>query len=398
MKRGQLYLSLVFVFFVALVFNMNSVLALSIGDLIQSEWVNAALVFLLLFNFVITIFRDVFKSNYGAAVVISLVVAIAGSLSVVYYFGAFLSKIGLWLLILFVVAIALLMMRFMKGNKGKIGFIVLGVGSILWLAWLQKILCPPFGQLPFNVCQVLDVLSLIILAVVVVKIIIWLIRWATGANLHLGGGRGGWDDGKPGKPGKPDKEEENGEKGIVFVRMLVRGHGKVLNNINLTEFTEGIHSFRTERRQLIFVAHPIQDSFRYWAYDSPWGIRKRRNRMLKINLKHVLYRRKKMIRVWAIFAKSGTQPVTQDHSNEKRPQTQRTEHELRQKYAEYKKKMEKEWNNYQERARKNNQDPKNKKLNLGIPPNREPEGWKRHHYFQAMKAIEVLAKRKGVRL
>lgn len=303
-----MYLSLVLVFFVALFLNISSASALSIGDLIQSEWVNAALIFLLLFNFVITIFRDVFKSNYGAAIVISLVVAIAGSLSVVYYFGAFLSKIGLWLLILFILAIALLMMRFVKGKKGKVGFIVLGVGSIVWLAWLHKMLCPPLGTLPFNVCQVFDVISLIVLAVVVVKAIFWLIGWATGKGLNKGGD-GGWKPDKPGKPGKDGDDGKDGEKGAVFIRMIVRGKGKVVNSVNLTEFTEGTSTLRTERRPFVFVAHPLQDSFMYWMYDSPWGLKKSRNRMLRINLRHVLYRRKNMIRVGAIFAKGGATPA-----------------------------------------------------------------------------------------
>jgi hypothetical protein len=194
MKRG-LILSLLLII---LLFSIHSASALSIGDIIQSEWANAAIIFLLVFNVVLMVFRNFFKSNYGAAIIIAIIIAFAGSLGVVYYFGAFLGKLGLWLAILFVVAIALLVSRFGKG-KGIIVFIILGLASILWLAFGHSLLCRPLGTLPFNVCQILDVIAFVILIACFLRFLFWLLGRArkSGEGIFNRGGRDGGKNKEP---------------------------------------------------------------------------------------------------------------------------------------------------------------------------------------------------------
>jgi len=201
-KRGILvFLALALLL---LIISNSSAAFLSIQSIVESPWVNAALLFLLVFNFVLMIFRDVFRGSYGAAVIIAIVVGLGASLGVTYYFGAFLSKIGVWLLIIFVVAIAILVFRLTRrGGAGTgIVFWILGVSSVAWLAFIHKEVCPPVGGLPDNVCQVLDVLAIIILIICLIRLIKWVIKLFRRDNRQGqgrdGGRRRGENDGNPG--------------------------------------------------------------------------------------------------------------------------------------------------------------------------------------------------------
>lgn len=174
-KRGVLIFLALAIFLITL----TGVLAepFSIQALVESEWVNAALIFLLVFNVVLFVVRDIFRGNYGATIIISIIVALASSLGAIYYFGPFLAKVGLWLLVIFVIAIALLLFRLARKSKaGGIMFWILGLASIAWLAFLHNNVCPPVGSLPQNICQVLDVLAIIILIICFIRLIIWLFK------------------------------------------------------------------------------------------------------------------------------------------------------------------------------------------------------------------------------
>ena len=200
-KRGLLVFLAIALFF--LIISSVSAEFLSVSELVQSEWINAALLFLVVFNFVLFVLKDVFKGSYGAAIVIAIVVGLASSLAVVYYFGAFLADVGVWLLVVFVVAIAILVFRLTRKSKATgIAFWILGIVSAAWLAFLHKPACPPVGPFPEYICQILDILAIVFLIICLIKLIKWFIMLfkrkgdCSGGGRRRGGGDG--DDGKPG--------------------------------------------------------------------------------------------------------------------------------------------------------------------------------------------------------
>ena len=70
---------------------------------------------------------------------------------------------------------------------------------------------------------------------------------------------------------------------------------------------------------------------------------------------------------------------------------ERTAAELQSKWNHYQRIYEQEWNRYQDRARREG-------FRKGIPPRSSPEGHKRMWALKAMKAIEKMAKQKGIKL
>jgi hypothetical protein len=225
MKRGLaskgflLVLVLVFITFL----NFNFVSAFSLQEIVESPWANAALLFLLIFNFVLYVTRDVFKGSQGSAVIVAIVLSLGGSLGVVAAYGSFLARIGVWLLIIFIVAIALLISRFAKG-KGIVAFVILGAGALLWLIYLKHKLCQPNGNLADNVCQILDALSIIILIACFLRLL-----WAGLKKNKLLEGKDG-KDGEKDELEKPDKSEEQGksDKNKIKVYVRVIGDGRVI--------------------------------------------------------------------------------------------------------------------------------------------------------------------------
>jgi len=191
---------------------ISSVSALSIQELIDSLWVNAALVFLLLFNIILFAVKNVFKKSYGAAVIISMIISLMCTVGLVASFGSFFSRIGLWLVILVVLAIALLSLRFAKG-KGVVFFIVFAIAALAWLAFFHNSICPPRGTLSEDACQVIDVLALIIVIVLFFRFLFWLVKRLGKPSFGGGFDKGQkpdkpWKPGRPDKPGKPDKPDK----------------------------------------------------------------------------------------------------------------------------------------------------------------------------------------------
>ncbi len=237
-KRGLLIFLAIALFFI--ITSSASAEFLSIQSLVESEWVNAALLFLLVFNFVLMIIRDVFRGNYGASIIISIVIALGSSLGLVYYFGAFLSKVGIWLLVIFVVAIALLIFRLGRNNRATgIIFIVLGAASLIWLAFLHKEVCPPLGSLPQNICQVLDVLAIILIIICLIRLLAWLIHLSR-RNRQDGQGRNGRDrrdrGDRSGNPGNLAGYVRDRNTSVGISGASVEIHG---GNINHSVMTDG---------------------------------------------------------------------------------------------------------------------------------------------------------------
>jgi len=197
----------------------------SISAFAQNEWVNAALIFLLMFSFLWFVFQRVFKSAPGAALVASIVFGIIASFGIVYYYGAVIGRFGNIFLLLLVAAIVFLLWLQLRRFKISLFFILLAV-TLVWLFYARGQLCPPLGILPQELCLLLDTAAIVILLVSVVKLIIWLIGKLTGhvpqVNFPGGGMFGGGRP--PREPREPRQPRERARRmpGAPRIRFFAR--------------------------------------------------------------------------------------------------------------------------------------------------------------------------------
>ena len=316
MKRGLISL---IIFLFAFIFLAGSVLAyngygsnygFSISDFAQSEMVNVALLFILIFAVCWFVLEQVFHSSKGAAFIISLVLALMGSFGTIYYYGPIIPQVGWWVVALFIVVIGAIVWNQFRG-KGPFFWIALVVSALLWLLWLRPQLCPYI--FPYMVCIILDALTI---AIIIFAIFNFIIKQAFRSRERLG-----------------RKIEERKELKRIEELEKAKEKGK-------------IKALKEEAR--------------------------RRKELEKIERKQRERKEKEQKRV----------------EIKKR---ERTAAELQSKWNHYQRIYEQEWNRYQDRARREG-------FRKGIPPRSSPEGHKRMWALKAMKAIEKMAKQKGIKL
>lgn len=166
----------------------------SVSELAQNEWVNAALLFLLIFAFCWFVMQQVFRTQKGAGIIISAIMGLIGALGVIYFYGPIISKFGHWLLILILIAIAVLLFIQFKTQGNFLFFILLAL-ALLWLFFGHRMLCPPLGApFPHELCILLDTIAVILIIVGIIKLLAWILSRIRG-HITIGGGRGGGSGG-----------------------------------------------------------------------------------------------------------------------------------------------------------------------------------------------------------
>lgn len=162
----------------------------SVSELAQNEWVNAALLFLLIFAFCWFVMQKVFAAQKGAGIIISAIMGIIGALGVIYFYGPIISRFGHWLLILILVATAILLFIQFRAQGNVLFFILLAL-SFLWLFSGHRMLCPPLGALfPHELCILLDTIAAILIIIGIIKLLAWILSRIRG-HITIGGGGGG---------------------------------------------------------------------------------------------------------------------------------------------------------------------------------------------------------------
>lgn len=146
---------------------------ISMKDLAQNEYVNIALVFLLVFSVVLFAIRDVFKRSYGAAVVIALVVGMMGALGVFYFYGPIIPAVAAWVIIAALIVIALILVRFFRQMRGLIW--ILAVLALIWFFVTRKNVCG-VERWSHDLCLVIDFIAISILIIAVFYILFRLFR------------------------------------------------------------------------------------------------------------------------------------------------------------------------------------------------------------------------------
>ncbi|MGB9707748.1 MAG: hypothetical protein ACPLXC_00215 [Candidatus Pacearchaeota archaeon] len=152
----------------------------SIAELVNNEWVNAAVIFLFVFAFVWFITQQVFNASKPAAVVISIILALIAAFGVVYMYGPIIARFGN--LIFFAVFAGIILLLWFQFRHAKtVVFIALAVASLIWLLFLRGQLCPPFGILFQELCVILDVIAIILIIILIIRLL-----WALFNKLRRG--------------------------------------------------------------------------------------------------------------------------------------------------------------------------------------------------------------------
>ncbi len=346
MKRG-----LAFVFLFAFILIASSVLAYngygysnygmpSISDLAQSEWVNAALLFVLIFAVCWFVLEQVFHTSKGAAFVVSIVLALMGSFGTIYYYGVIIPQVGWWVVGLFIAVILAISWQQLR-KKGSLFWIILIALALLWLIWLRSQFCPYI--FPYMVCIILDVITIAIIIVILFKL---LSKYITRSRERLGA-----QISRKKELRGIEKEEEARRRGeIKAFKEEAKKRRKEKERIRKLE---GKQRIKEERK-----------------------MREREKR-----------RKKELGRI----EKKERENRGQEQKRTEIIRRQRSASELQAKWNHYQIKYEEEWNRYQDKARREG-------LRRGMPSGSSPEGHRRHRYLQAMKAVEKIAKQKGIRL
>ncbi|UZE94219.1 MAG: hypothetical protein IB618_01450 [Candidatus Pacearchaeota archaeon] len=224
MKRGLLLLSLL-----AFILLASSVLAyngyygpglfegLTISELAENEWVNAALLFLLIFAVCWFSLQQVFHTSPGVAFVAAFVLGLIGALGAIYYYGPIIPRIG-WLVVLLALAVIFAILWNQLRGKGKTFWVILLALSLVWLLWLRPQLCP--YTFPHIVCVVLDAIAIAIIIIAIFMFLIWLFNKLRKGGLGAPSIRGFREPRMP--KIKPIKEEREMAKPGFWKHTLAR--------------------------------------------------------------------------------------------------------------------------------------------------------------------------------
>lgn len=346
-KRLFALFLLVFMFSISFASAYNSFSNISLSNIAENEWFNAALLFLFIFAVAWFVLQNVFKSSPGAALIISIVMAMFGSTGVIYYFGAVAKYFSWWVLAVAAAIIVVLLYKQLK-KQGTVFSLIFIALALLWFLYGRTKICLDSAILPENACTILD-------AIASAFIIIGLIKLLLMAKSRVRGSGGGPNE----------------------LSITINGNGA-------TRPRPGIYRYGKNAKIKIRAYPKSGSAFEKWILN---GKDVGTNPILKINM-NASYN------VIAVFGGASTTSTTTTPSTSSPAASRvfrRTASDLQHKYTYYKQLYKQEWDAYQQRAKKEG-------LRSGIPPNNSPEGKIRHRYLQAIKAIENMARQQRIRL
>jgi len=166
MKRGIVLVCLV-LFLFAFTIHLASAQPAFV-DLISSDWFNAGLLFALVFVICFVVLKQVFHSNIGVAVVISVILGVAGSFSVIARYGTIFGNFDWVILALVVFIVAAFLASLSKDKKTSLTMFMFAV-PVAWWAWGRGFFCAPRGTLSLNTCVIVDVVAGILIVIAIIQ-------------------------------------------------------------------------------------------------------------------------------------------------------------------------------------------------------------------------------------
>ncbi|UCD20687.1 MAG: hypothetical protein JSW08_02845 [archaeon] len=164
MKRG-----LFFIFVAVFIFSIKFVSAQP-TVVISNEWINAAILFVILFTICFVALKKVFHASPGMAIVFSVIFGVAGSLSIIARYGVIFDRVDWWIVIIVVLILIAVLMQLSKHKSTSTVFLFFVI-PIAWYGWGASALCPPRGTFSTSACTILNAVMGIILAIGVILLI-----------------------------------------------------------------------------------------------------------------------------------------------------------------------------------------------------------------------------------
>ncbi len=139
----------------------------SFRNIVNNEWFNATLLFVIFFLFILFALNKFIKP-YASAVIASLAIALIASFSIIYAYGNILTNkyVVIGMIILVIAWIFSLIFRF----GGKLFLVVLFVLALLGL-FAAFFVCPPY----VSICDVVKSISLSLLFIFILLLVFWLL-------------------------------------------------------------------------------------------------------------------------------------------------------------------------------------------------------------------------------
>lgn len=148
----------------------------NLGLIVTNEWVNTAIIFLLVFTVCLFVLKDIFKRSYGSAVIVSFTMALIGSFGLIYRYGPIIPKLAPWVVVLFFVVIAFGLWRVLK-NKAMIVWILFAF-SLFWLFYGREKICVE-RLTPQTICFLIDFVSVLAFILFLIYLLFSLLKVLT---------------------------------------------------------------------------------------------------------------------------------------------------------------------------------------------------------------------------
>jgi len=149
----------------------NGLSGISVTTIAENEWFNAGLLFLLIFSITWFILQKVFSASQGAALVISIVLALLGSTGIIYYYGAVAKYFSWWVLALAGLIILVLLYQQLK-RQGTVFALILIALSLAWFLYGRANVCLGSAILPANACIIFDAIAAAFVVIAIIKFLL----------------------------------------------------------------------------------------------------------------------------------------------------------------------------------------------------------------------------------
>jgi len=146
---------------------------LTIKDISESFSFNWVILFLVIFFACWIVLKDVFKSSQGAAIIISVVLAIGGSIGFLYKYGLIVPRLDLFVLLIIIGLIIFIIRSIAKKGQDNVVNILLFAIPVIWFIFIRDKVTFLINPMVLNV---LNGVFAIILVIGIILLVLSLIK------------------------------------------------------------------------------------------------------------------------------------------------------------------------------------------------------------------------------
>ncbi|UCD20686.1 MAG: hypothetical protein JSW08_02840 [archaeon] len=155
------------------IFIIPNVSALTVQEFTRGFLFNWVILFLVIFFGCWVVLQDFFKSSAGVAVIVALVVGIAGSFGILSQYGPIVPKLDVFVYILIAGLIIFVIRHLVKGGEDTMLIIIFMAIPIVWFVFLQERISYLFSS---GLMKVINVALAVLLGVAMLMVLFSLLR------------------------------------------------------------------------------------------------------------------------------------------------------------------------------------------------------------------------------